>query len=91
MSTITFGELPYILWADVDLARPHERAVPHKHLVEELLVPQAFPVRLVQVPRAVKDGSVAGVELDINPVAVQRSRGHYVVYDLHSTFQPFNL
>ena len=61
-------------WADVDLAWPHERPIPHKHLIEQRLVAKTPPIGLVQVARTVEYGLLAGVELDIDPVAVQRFR-----------------
>ena len=77
------GEFPNVLWTDVDLTRPDECPVSDEHLVEERLVVQTPPVRLVEIPRAVEYGLVAGVELDIDLVAVQRLCGHYVVDDFH--------
>ena len=55
----------------------------YKHLIEESLVLKAAPVGLIKVSRTVEDGSVAGVEHDIDLVAVLRFRGHYVMDDFH--------
>ena len=77
------GKLPNVLGPDVDLVRPHERPVPDKHLPEERLVLQTTPIGLVEIARTVEDGLLAGVERDIDLVAVQRFRGHYVVDDFH--------
>ena len=37
-SIMPYGEFPHVFGTDVDLTRPHQRPVPHKHLVEERLV-----------------------------------------------------
>ena len=37
-SIVPYGEFPHVFGADVDLTRPHQRAISHKHLVEERLV-----------------------------------------------------
>ena len=37
-SIMPYGEFPHVFGADVNIARPHQRAISHKHLVEERLV-----------------------------------------------------
>ena len=83
---VPFGEFPHILWPDVYLARPYKRPVPNKHLIEERLVFQPPPIGFVKVSRTVKDGLVASIELDSDPVAIQRLRRHYVMQRFHRSF-----
>ena len=46
--------------------------MPYKHLTEEVLVVQFLPIGLVKIARTVENAAFAGVELDIDLVAVKR-------------------
>ena len=79
--SVPLCEFPHVFGTYVNLIRPYKRPIPYKHLIEESLVLKAAPVGLVKVSRTVENGPVAGVEHDIDLVAVLRFRGHYVMDD----------
>ena len=81
--SIALGKFPNILRTNINLVRPHESAIADEHLPEEILVVESLPVGLVEIARTVENAALAGVELDIDLVAVKRLCSDNIVYHLH--------